>query len=254
MIPRLFFPVRSRQRPCCSPQACPKKRWAAMSVRPGSGRGRDASLRTAMASEPVSGRTGQQQAAPAGSSSRRAGARHSAVGSLASSARLPCPVPVWQCACLPWTSSFRHITAHSVSYSYSSSPFMFCSLFLIYLKKLSFLSIRPPSFGILCFHSLPFSLSSLSSFPQSPFFSLPRRLSLALAGGAKKATFTRTSCAETEEEALWPLINGVRSHGRGGARPASPIRRGGCHVCAEHSVVIFTELQCRTRPLRGSQA
>lgn len=42
--------------------------------------------------------------------------------------------------------------------------------------------------------------------------------------------------------------------GRGAARPASPIRRGGCHVCAEHSVVIFTELQCRTRRLRGSQA
>lgn len=163
-----------------------------MSVRPGSGRGRDASLRTAMASEPVSGRTGQQQAAPAGSSSRRAGARHSAVGSLASSARLPCPVPVWQCACLPaldlffspYHGSLSVLLLLVVSF-YVLFPFLF------HLKKLSFLSIRPPSFGILCFHSLPFSLSSLLFL--NLLFSLPpRRLSLALAGGAKKATFTYT--------------------------------------------------------------
>lgn len=166
-----------------------------MSVRPGSGRGRDASLRTAMASEPVSGRTGQQQAAPAGSSSRRAGARHSAVGSLASSARLPCPVPVWQCACLPALDLFFSPYHGSLSVLLLLvASFYVLFPFLFHLKKLSFLSIRPPSFGILCFHSLPFSLSSLSSFPQSPFFSLPRRLSLALAGGAKKATFTYIVC------------------------------------------------------------
>lgn len=150
-----------------------------MSVRPGSGRGRDASLPTAMAREPVSGRTGQQQAAPAGSSSRRAGARHSAVGSLASSARLPCPalpcpVPVWQCACLPALDLFFSPYHGSLSVLLLLvASFYVLFPFLFYFKKLSFLSIRPPSFGILCFHSLPFSLSSLSSFPQSPFFFSP---------------------------------------------------------------------------------
>lgn len=165
-----------------------------MSVRPGSGRGRDASLPTAMASEPVSGRTGQQQAAPAGSSSRRAGARHSAVGQsgLVGSAALPrasvaVRLPALDLFFSPYHGSLSVLLLLVASF-YVLFPFLF------HLKKLSFLSIRPPSFGILCFHSLPFSLSSLSSFPQSPFFSLPRRLSLALAGGAKKATFTYIVC------------------------------------------------------------
>lgn len=83
-----------------------------MSVRPGSGRGRDASLPTAMASKPVSGRTGQQQAqaAPAGRGREQQQQQKSRCPSLGSRAvwprrlgcpALPCPVPVWQCACLP---------------------------------------------------------------------------------------------------------------------------------------------------------
>lgn len=83
-----------------------------MSVRPGSGRGRDASLPTAMASKPVSGRTGQQQAqaAPAGRGREQQQQPAEQVPVTRQSAvwprrlgcpALPCPVPVWQCACLP---------------------------------------------------------------------------------------------------------------------------------------------------------
>jgi hypothetical protein len=201
MIPRLFFPRLEPAAPVPQPSGLPEKEvggnecatgeWARTRRELANCHGERACERAHWAAAGTGSTRGPRQRAAAAEEQVPV-TRQS--GSLASSARLPCPVPVWQCACLPWTSSFRHITAHSVSYSYSSSPFMFCSLFLIYLKKLSFLSIRPPSFGILCFHSLPFSLSSLSSFPQSPFFSLPRRLSLALAGGAKKATFTYIVC------------------------------------------------------------
>lgn len=187
MIPRLFFPVRSRQRPCCSPQACPKKRWAAMSVRPGSGRGRDASLRTAMASEPVSGRTGQQQAAPAGSSSRRAGARHSAVGSLASSARLPCPalprasVAVRLPACLgPLLFAISRLTQCPTP----TRRLLLCFVpFFISFKKIVFSVYPPPKLwhpllslaSFFTFLSLLFPSISFFFSPSSSFVGFGRR-------------------------------------------------------------------------------
>lgn len=183
MIPRLFFPVRSRQRPCCSPQACPKKRWAAMSVRPGSGRGRDASLRTAMASEPVSGRTGQQQAAPAGSSSRRAGARHSAVGQsgLVGSAALPrasvaVRLPALDLFFSPYHGSLSVLLLLVVSF-YVLFPFS--NLF----KKIVFSVYPPPKLwhpllslaSFFTFLSLLFPSISFFFSPSSSFVGFGRR-------------------------------------------------------------------------------
>lgn len=155
-----------------------------MSVRPGSGRGRDASLRTAMASEPVSGRTGQQQAAPAGSSSRRAGARHSAVGQsgLVGSAALPrASVAVRLPACLgPLLFAISRLTQCPTP----TRRLLLCFVpFFISFKKIVFSVYPPPKLwhpllslaSFFTFLSLLFPSISFFFSPSSSFVGFGRR-------------------------------------------------------------------------------
>lgn len=141
-----------------------------MSVRPGSGRGRDASLPTAMASKPVSGRTGQQQAqaAPAGRGREQQQQQKSRCPSLGSRAvwprRLGCPAPC-QCACLPWTVGPLLFAISRLTHQCPTPTrrllLCFVPFFLVYFKKNVF-SVYPPP-------KLWHPLLSLASF--SPFLS-----------------------------------------------------------------------------------
>jgi hypothetical protein len=144
--------------------------------------------------------------------------RHSAVGSLASSARLPCPalprasVAVRLPACLgPLLFAISRLTQCPTP----TRRLLLCFVpfFILFLKNCLFCLSAPQALASFAFTRFLFPFP-LSSFSISFFLSLlvvfrwlwqeePR----------KRPSRTRTLCAETEEEALWPLINGVRSHG-----------------------------------------
>lgn len=226
MIPRLFFPRLEPAAPVPQPSGLPEKEvggnecatgeWARTRRELANCHGEQACERAHWAAAGTGSTRGPRQRAAAAAS--RAGARHSAVGSLASSARLPCPalprasVAVRLPACLgPLLFAISRLTQCPTP----TRRLLLCFVpfFILFLKNCLFCLSAPQALASFAFTRFLFPFP-LSSFSISFFLSLlvvfrwlwqeePR----------KRPSRTRTLCAETEEEALWPLINGVRSHG-----------------------------------------
>lgn len=108
MIPRLFFPRLEPAAPVPQPSGLPEKEvggnecatgeWARTRRELANCHGERACERAHWAAAGTGSTRGPRQRAAAAEEQVPV-TRQS--GSLASSARLPCPVPVWQCACLP---------------------------------------------------------------------------------------------------------------------------------------------------------